>query len=215
MPHRIKSYTILLILIAANCYSQSYEELLTLRLEEIKKLTYFNNSVVVYPKGSGYGSTYDSWGIDRDFFENEMVVGKDGEFYMALVDNRGKNPLESPNEWQLIPYIHPYFFLRDTARTEDLSKLLSNPDPYIKTYAFGALANRNFNGLYDVLLKNLSDTTRILQMTSDYGYDVCPADLMIMYLMNNITSRQKKNILGLIETDYQHLAEAKKYLEEK
>ncbi len=184
---------IILTLVSTYCYSQqNYDKLLSVRLKEIEKLSIFNNSVVFFEKSSGYGSTYPFWELDVDYYQDDIVKNKEGNFYLSLVDNNGKNPSMSPKEWQFMPYTHPYFFLRDTAKVEDLNKLLSHEHPYIRTYAFGALAHRKPDGLFKILTDNLGDTTRILQMTSDFGYEVCPADLMVMYLLSDLTTEQKK-----------------------
>lgn len=210
----MRLFTIILIFISTHCHSQqSYEQLFLLRLDEIKNLTYYNNNVVIYKYGIGRFS-FDKWDRNRVFYIDEMVVGDDGQVYHALKDSKGKTPSNSPNEWQLSSFEHPYFFLRDTARTEDLSKLLLSDNPYVKTYAFGALTKRKFPGLYEVMLDNLSDTTQISQLTEDYGYDVCPADLMILYILYDMTKRQRKNLLALIKTDYPHLEDAIRTLSE-
>ena len=206
----MRLYTIILTLVSSYCYAQQvYDQLLSLRLEEIKQLSFFNNSVIVFDKSSGYGSTYPFWTSHMDYYEDDMVINKGGKIYQALVDNAGKNPGTSPKEWKLVPWRHPYFFLRDTAKVEDLKQLLNHEHPYIKTYAFGALADKNIDGLFKVILDNLNDTTRITQMTSDYGYDVCHAQLMMSYELDDLTTKEKNELKTLIDTKYKHLADAK------
>jgi hypothetical protein len=93
--------------------------------------------------------------------------------------------------------------------------MLTHDHPYIRTYAFGALAHRNIDGLFEIIIDNLSDTTKIEQMTGDYGYDVCPADLMIQYQMSKFSNEQKKTLETLITTRYNHLKDALDLLTKK
>lgn len=211
----MRSVTIILIFITTQCYPQlSYEELLANRLSEIKELTYFNNNVVSYKYGIGF-SSWDRWEKNIQYYEYDVVLGSKGRHYRALVDNKGKIPDNSPDVWVQEIFHHPYYFLRDTARTEDLKKLLVNENSYIKTYAFAALASRQHPGLYEVVIENLGDKSQISQLTEDYGYDVHPADLMITYILNYLSEHEKKNLLVLIETDYPHLQDAKNILSGK
>ncbi len=168
------------------CSRDNYEDMLSIRLREIEKLELYDNSFVVYSEADGYGSTFPRWKSDLDYYQDDMVIDDAGKMYRAIVDSKSKEPVTSQRDWQLIPWMHPYLFLRDTAKVEDLKKLLANTHPYIRAYAFAALANQDVDGLYDVILDNLADTTRMTQMTSDYGFDVCPADLMISYKLDDL-----------------------------
>jgi len=209
----MKLLVIILTLISTCCYSQdSYQKLLSVRLNEIEKLSEFENSFVVLDESNAYGSTYPFWEREAHYYQDDIVSEKGLIKYRAIRESIGKNPGTSPNDWGLIIVTHPYFFLRDTAKAEDLKKLLTHKHPYVRTYAFGALWYRNADGLFNVILENLSDTTRILQMTSDYGYEVCPADLMISYKLDQLTEEQKSQLKKLIETKYKHLEEARKLL---
>jgi hypothetical protein len=196
-------------LVSIGCYSQqTYQQLLLTRVADIKHLAYYDNSVVVYDESSAYGSNYAVWNAVADYYADDIVLDKNKKVFRALVDSKGKEPSISPKEWEFVPFSHPYFFLRDTARVEDLKQLLVNDHPYVKTYAFGALANKKVGDLYNVILDNLSDTTQIDQMTADFGYDVCPADLMICYFSETLSVDQKKHLQELLETKFQHLKDA-------
>ncbi len=209
------SIAILTLIITTCCSRDNYEDILSIRLEEIEKLELYDNSFVVYSEADGYGSTFPRWKSDLDYYQDDMVIDGVGKMYRAIVDSKGKEPVNSPRDWQLIPWTHPYFFLRDTAKVEDLRKLLINEHPYIRTYAFAALASKDVDGLYEVILDNLADTTRITQMTSDYGFDVRPADLMISYELDYLTKEERTELQQLIETKYNYLAYANKLLVEK
>jgi len=197
------------------CSNDNYEDLLAVRLKEIEELQLFDNSFVVYSEIEGYGSTFPRWESNMDYYQDDMVIDNSGKMYRAIMDSKGKDPKTYRNEWKLIPWKHPYLFLRDTAKTEDLRKLLTNKHPSIKTYAFAALANKDFKGLFNIIMDNLGDTTRITQTTSDYGFDVCPADLMISYKLGDLTKEERDRLRKLIETKYNYLTYAKKLLEDK
>ena len=196
---------LVLIVLPEFCYSQAdYQSTFLIRLKEIRELGSFNNSVVVYDENSGYGTDFPPWNPSQDFYQGDVTFVK-GDIYTALVNSRGKNPISSPKEWTRIRRPLPYLFLRDTAKTEDIKKLLTSDHPYIRIYAFAALAHRKSDGLFEIVLNNLSDTTRFIQMTSDYGYEVSPADMMLEYSIHCFTIEQKDTLKRLILTRYNHL----------
>ncbi len=204
-----------MIILLISCSRDNYEELLSVRIKEIEALQFFDNSYVVYIENEGYGSTYSRWTSDMEFYQDDMVLDSGGHTYRALTDSRGKNPKTSPGQWKQIPWKHPYFFLRDTAKTQDLKKLLTNKHPFIKTYAFAALAHKSSDGLFDVIIDNLSDTTRMAQMTGDHGFDVYPADLMISYTLSDLKTDEREQLQKLIDTKYNHLTYAKELMADK
>lgn len=188
------------------CYSQdSYSITLSRRLEEIRKSDYFDNSVVVLDKETGYGSNFPYWTATAEFYADDIVIFEGGMEYRALVDSRGKNPCTSPKEWQRISRVRPYLFLRDTAKVNDLKELLFSDHPYIRIYALAALAYRKSENLFQVVLDNLNDTTRIEHITSDVGYTVFPADLMLWHTVNTLNIEQRNIIAKLLLTKYTHL----------
>jgi hypothetical protein len=182
------------------------------------KLEYFENSVIVYTAAEGYGSTYSRWQSDSEYYEDDIVFNSDARFYRALKNNKGKAPNRSPDEWGFLHATeHPYFFLRDTAKMEDLRALLKHEHLYVKLYAFGALSGKNAEGLFAVILANLSDTTMVDQMTSDHGFPLCPSELMIMHLRkaDALTTDQMLKLKALTQNNYKHLEWVKKILEEE
>lgn len=202
---RIATY--LLVIFPSFCYSQTdYESTLRKRLNEIRELELFDNSVVVYDDTSYYDISYQRWDPHEEYYVDDIISLR-GICYQAVVDNKGKIPASSSKEWVLLAPIGslPYRYLRDTARSEDLKLLLGSDHPYIRTYAFAALAHRKADGLFEIVLKNLKDTTRITQMTGDYGYDVSPADMMLSYSLAGFTNAQKDTLKRLILMKYSHL----------
>jgi hypothetical protein len=198
--------TLLLLVIPVLCYGQGdYQSTLLRRVEQIRQLDIFDNSVVVYDDSSSYGSTYPIWDPKADYFQDDMVALSRGRMYRALVDSRGKNPVSSSSEWALIGIPRPYLFLRDTAQIDDLKSLLKSDHPYVRIYAFGALVHRQHGDLFEIVVDNLSDTTNVDQMTSDYGYTVRPADLMLWYSVHLFSRSQKDTLRKLILTKYNHL----------
>lgn len=197
-------------------YSQNrYQEILLLRISEIERLEIFDNSFVAFTEATGYGSNFPVWSEEIEYYEDDLVLDKNGSIYRVLKDNSGKVPHLYPHEWELVPWKHPYFFLRDTATVEDLRKLIHHQHPYVRTYAFGALANKKYDGLYQVILRNLKDMTRITQVTGDVGFDVYPVELMISYAVSILTREEVSNLRKLLNTDYKNLLYAKKILRDK
>lgn len=108
------------------------------------------------------------------------------------------------------PY-HPYQFLRDTAQTEDLIKLLNDDNPFVRTYVFAALSKRKLD-LFPILIEHLSDTTTFYTSEDDYGYLSSPADMMLQYISNELTIHQKDSIANLILSKYHNLKTTKEIL---
>jgi hypothetical protein len=102
------------------------------------------------------------------------------------------------------PY-HPYQFLRDSTKIEDLLTLVQDNNPFVRTYAFGALHYRGYENLFSILIDNLCDTTRISTFTDDYGYVATPADIMLTYIAQDLSPIQKDSVSELIIRNYRHL----------
>jgi hypothetical protein len=206
---------IIFVFLSVRCFAQKdYDQSLLNTIDEIKQQTIYDNSSVVYNEANGFGSTFPIWKANIQFYQDDIVFHK-GYHYRAMVDNKGKMPAKFYDEWTLFQYPRPYLFLRNTATVADLQNMLADTHPFIRTYAFGALAHRNHRGLFKVLIENLRDTTRFGQMTGDTGHEVCPADLMIQYLLSDMTKDQKKTLKDLIDTTYKHVTTGKKLLETK
>lgn len=199
---------------ACQCFAQAdYESKFLGKVNEIKSLKLFNNGIVLSRDTLSYGSTYPAWSSELTFLVKDAVMYK-GATYVAISDSQSKYPAISPNEWKLIRGRHPYLFLRDSAKTDDLRSLLKSDHTFIKSYAFGALSFRKEDGLFEVVIDNLSDTRSIKQFTGDYGFEVHPADLMIQYQLSNFSKNQKETLRKLISTKFKHLERALELLKE-
>ncbi|HMV09388.1 MAG TPA: hypothetical protein PK325_07260 [Cyclobacteriaceae bacterium] len=213
-----RHWLLLFILTSARCYSQNtYDHLLDSRLSAIRELDVYDNSVVVYDANQGYGTGFPKWHEEETYYQDDVVFDDQGRFFIALSDNlKGQQPESSPDSWRLIRQkVRPYLFLRDSARTKDLLALLNDKHPFIKTYAFAALAKAHQSGLFEVIVSNLSDTTQINQMTVDFISPVYPVELMITYLKSDLSPDQKRKLEALIQARYKHLAGVLDALREK
>ncbi|MDW7692813.1 hypothetical protein R9C00_11230 [Flammeovirgaceae bacterium SG7u.111] len=110
----------------------------------------------------------------------------------------------SYNNKDFNPY-HPYQFLRDSAKIDDLVNLVQDENPFVRTYAFGALQQRGYVDLFSILIDKLSDTTKISTFTDDYGYASTPPDMMLTYIAQDLNSIQKDSVSDLIIRKYKHL----------
>jgi hypothetical protein len=179
------------------------------RLDEIRKLTTFDNGILIYDNAGWW-----PWKSTFAYYTDDIVAFKYST-YLAIADSKGIVPGTAPKIWKPIRGPHPYLFLRDTAKVEDLKKCLNSDQAYIKTYAFGALAYRKVDGLFNVIIENMSDTTTIMQFTSDNIYEMHPAEIMIWSKLTDLTKEQRQILDKLIETKYKYLKEAKRFLKEK
>lgn len=214
----LKPLVLLFLFISTCCFSQkTYNEVLASRLEAIRKLDVLDNGVVLYEASQGYGTTFPKWSDEVVYYQDDVVFNDQGKFYVALSDNlKGVKPGYFPDQWRpLKEEPRPYLFLRDSARTEDLFALLHDKHPYVKTYAFAALARKHRSELFDIIINNLSDTTQIDQIVSDYGYPVYPAELMIEYVKSDLTAEQKRELTALIQSKFKYLSRALETIDDK
>lgn len=184
-----------------------YDSTLLLRLEQIKKLTTYDNTVVISVDSIDYcpDACFPYWKPSIIFYADDICRYKYCR-YRAIKDSvRGIRPDTARTVWELIEGPSPYLFLRDTAKTEDLQKLLLHENPYIRTYAFAALSHRKSYNLFPAVVNNLSDTTKIKKLTFDVEDSSYPADIMLGYAIENFESSQKDVIRKLILTRYSHL----------
>jgi hypothetical protein len=198
--------TCVICLVSLIGYSQrDYDSLLSARLQSIRTLRLFENTVVLFEDTVDAGMDFPYWTADSLFYQDDVVKYKHRSHYRALTDNKGKQPDISPKYWTLYGQMSPYFFLRDTARTEDLVRLLKADHPYIRIFAFSALVWRKHNGLFQILVDNMADTTQINYFTGDVGEVGYPADLMISYIIHDLGVQQKDSLKKLIVTKHSHL----------
>jgi hypothetical protein len=201
-------YSLVILLIFFYCSTEAqpdYRARLRSVIETIKKSQEYDNSVVQCSAESNYCSGYLAWNPNDQYY-NDDIVAHNNHSYRALSDSRGATPSDSSKYWALFDWPRPYFFLRDTARVEDLQALLKDNNPQARCYAVAALVSRNITrDLFDVVVQNLEDTTRFVQYTGDFGYDVCAADVMMWYTLPFFSTAQKNYLRQTILRKYTHL----------
>jgi hypothetical protein len=182
-------------------------DILSARLDQIKKLDHYDHKIVSGVDSVDYHDmSFPYWNFRDTFYTDDIARFKYCQ-YAALKNNVGERPDTTPTSWTLISGPHPYLYLRDTAKVEDLRKLLSDEHPYIKTYAFGALAFRQECNLFSVIVDNLDDTTQIEAWWGDSGDNVHSADLMIEYQVDRLTQSEKTKLTDAIKQNYPYLEE--------
>jgi hypothetical protein len=197
---------ILLILIWQHCLSQTdYNDRLSLRLDQIKKLEFYINDVVVHIDSVDYHDlSYPYWDAGDTYYQYDVVRYKNCQYEALTDDTRDHRPDTSRAVWTLMQGPHPYLFLRDTASLEDLYKLMLDEHPYIRTYTFGALSFRNSAKLFPLIIDNLADTTQ-MEVAGCVFSSAYPADLMIEYEAAKLTKREKRKLVDLINSRYKYL----------
>jgi hypothetical protein len=139
------------------------------------------------------------------YYQDEMVRYKYRQYVVLTDSTIGQSPDTSQNDWRLVSGPHPYLFLRDTARLEDLKNLMMQESSYIRTYAFAALSFRKCDNLFPIIVDNLDDSNQMLVFTGDVGMNAYPADLMLEYEGYRLSKNEKKKIKKLIRTRYKYL----------
>lgn len=100
---------------------------------------------------------------------------------------------------------HPYRYLRDTATIEELLKLTEWDSPFVRLYAFSSLEKRNYNGLYQIILEHLNDTTEFYVRSDDHGWNSTTIDMMIYYAQKKLKRYEKDTLKHLIITEYSNI----------
>src|SRR5262245_49587801 len=135
---------VIIVLVLAQCVSDTgYDKTLSQRVHQIKRLESYNNSVVVHIDSVEYHDlSFPYWKQNVTYYQDEIVRYKYCEYVVLKENTQGQRPDIARTEWVLLHGPHPYLFLRDTAKLEDLKSLISDGHPYVKSYAFGALSFR-------------------------------------------------------------------------
>lgn len=202
---KMRTLIAIVLLTPTYCFCQrSYDERLSKNLERLKEMHYYDTDVIMLPDSIEFEGALLYWKSFNFYYKGDVVRFKYC-LYEAKRDTKGKMPTNSIDDWQMIEGPHPYFFFRDTARVEDLKMLLNSDNAYIRIYSFVALSGRAYDGLFRVVIDNLKDTTKLLQMSYDVGTEVYPAEIMMLWGMSRFTKREKKQIKGLILSHYPHL----------
>src|SRR5687768_16986230 len=119
------SIILLLLLLLGQCSPQTkYDEKLSLRLDQIRKLDFYDNSIVINIDSVEYHDmSFPYWKPNDIYYQDDIVRYKYSQ-YAALKETKGQRPDTSRTGWKLVMGPHPYLFLRDSARIDDLQKLL-------------------------------------------------------------------------------------------
>lgn len=210
----MRYFAILFILSSSQCMAQkSYDATLSLRIEQIRGLDYYDDKIVTANDTIDYHDlSYPYWKSYDTYYEDD-VVKYEYCSYVALKETKGEKPGTSSTIWRVVGGPHPYLFLRDTAKLEDLRKLLPDRHPYVRAYAFGALSYRTRDDMFPVIMDNMNDTTVITVIRGDSGDSAYPAELMIVYHLDHLSKKQKLELKGLIATAYPHFRYCRRFLD--
>ena len=195
------------VLIWGQGFSQSrYDDVLAVRVTQIKGVQYYDNGVVIKIDSIEYQDlSYPYWTRNDTYYQEDIAKYKYCHYVVLTDSTRGHRPDTSRTEWKLLHGPHPYLFLRDTARSKDLVRLLTDENPYVKSYAFAALSFRKYENLFPFIVDNLGDSTLMPESSSDVEDSAYPADLMIEYEAHRLSKVEKRKLKKLITTKYKYL----------
>jgi hypothetical protein len=162
---------ILVTLCWGQCVCQSlYEERLFQRVDQIKKMEFYDNGVVVKIDSVEYQDlSLPYWNPNETYYQDDLARYKYC-LYRALPDStKGHRPDTARIDWALIRSPHPYLFLRDTAKMKDLRRLMSDEHPYVRVYAFGAMSFRKDDNLFSFIVDNLGIQLKYLNTRVTQG----------------------------------------------
>src|SRR6187455_3777402 len=136
------SIIVLQVLFWGQSFSQSsYDDVLVARANQIKGVQYYDNGVVIKIDSIEYHDlSFPYWTRNDTYYQDDIVRYKYCQYAVLTDSTHGNRPDISRSDWTLLHGPHPYLFLRDTARSEDLVKLVSDENSYVKSYAFAALS---------------------------------------------------------------------------
>jgi hypothetical protein len=150
--------------------------------------------------------SFPYWKSNDTYYQYDMVRYNYCQYRVLAESTNGHRPDTSRTDWELWRGPHPYLFLRDTARLENLKKLMHDEHPYIRSYVFGALSSRKCDNLFSFIVDNLDDSTQMRESGDAEWIYIYPADLMIEYEAYRLSKREKKKIKELITTKYKYLS---------
>jgi hypothetical protein len=128
----------MLVLFGRHGLSQpSYASTLSVRLDQIKKLPDYNNTVVVWIDSIDYcpDACFPYWKPNITFYEDDICRYMNCQYRSLKDSTSGMRPDTARTYWKLREGPSPYLFLRDTCKIDDLKKLVEDNHPYVKTYA--------------------------------------------------------------------------------
>ena len=100
---------------------------------------------------------------------------------------------------------HPYFYLRDSSRIEDLRLLTSYPNELVRIYSFRVLVEKKDTSIFPVILNHLSDTSKVEVWDNDYRWNSTVADQMIYLGLRQLDSISKDSLRDLIFLKHNYL----------
>jgi hypothetical protein len=183
-----------------------YDERLALRLDQIKKSDSYDDKVIFAVDSMEYQDVSNPYWKPNDVYYQGDIARYKYCSYAALRDTKGHRPDTARATWTLVWGPHPALFLRDTAKVDDLKKLLLDKYEYVKTYAFAALSFRKEGNLFSTIVNNLGDTTQIPAWWGDSAFNAYPADLMIGYAVHLLSKRERTELKALIRKKYPYLS---------
>jgi hypothetical protein len=207
---------VLISLCWIRCLSQTdYDETLAVRLDQIKKSDSYDHKVVFAIDSVEYHDmSFPFWKPNDMYYQDDIARYKYCS-YAALRDSKGHRPDTARTTWTLVSRPHPALFLRDTAKVDDLKRLLLDKHEYVKTYAFAALSFRKEGNLFPAIVSNLGDTTQMTAWWGDSAFNAYPADLMIEYALPLLSKSEKTELQALIRKKYPYLSSGLQVLRRK
>jgi hypothetical protein len=207
---------ILLILTWGHALSQAdYDKIFLKRLDELKKLEIYDYFVVVYADSDDVaGARFPYWKSNELYYQDDFVRYNYLPYRVLSDSSIGQRPDTARTTWAVSGHLHPFLFLRDTAKLTDLRRMMLDNHAYVRSYAFAALSYRKSKNLFPLIADNLKDTT-ILKIHECVYEEVYPADLMIEYEIDRLTDIEKKKLSDLIKSKFRYLTRGLSYLDRK
>ncbi len=100
---------------------------------------------------------------------------------------------------------HPYFYLRDSTKIEDLRLLTNYPNELVRIYSFRVLSEKKDKLLYATIVNHLTDTSKVEVWDYDYGWSSTVADQMINLGIRGLDSIHRDSLRDLIFLKHNYL----------
>jgi hypothetical protein len=100
---------------------------------------------------------------------------------------------------------HPYFYLRDSSKIDDLRLLTNYPNTLVRIYSFRVLAEKKDTSIFSIIINHLSDTSKVQVWDHDYGWSSSVADQMIRLGLRRLDSISRDSIRDLVFLKHNYL----------
>ncbi len=100
---------------------------------------------------------------------------------------------------------HPYFYLRDSSKIEDLRLLTNYPNELVRIYSFRVLAEKKDTAIFSIIINHLSDTLKVEVWDYDYGWNSTVADQMINLGLRRLDSISRDSLRDLVFLKHNYL----------